>query len=196
MISDFTFNFKADDNLPLELWTYLVKHRANFKCEDCGSIKFLRSHHFSPDEKNKGIHKLKHGICLCSDCHGDYTSNQFYSEPNIPYWRVNFILVYGFEKGKDLYLKFFSSKTKLEMIDFLKELELEGHDKIIELNLKVSYPSETRKDVKIDKPYKTYSIGMTDKQIFDLSITIEAINDMKINHKSKFINFLHKIINI
>lgn len=46
--SNYRPEFKRNEELPLEVWTYLVKRRAGFKCEGCGTKKTLQSHHIKP----------------------------------------------------------------------------------------------------------------------------------------------------
>ena len=53
----------------------LVKERANYTCEKCGSKECLRAHHIKPRIKG-GQNILSNGICLCSKCHSK-------SHPNI-----------------------------------------------------------------------------------------------------------------
>ena len=68
----YTITFKRDEELPLEVWTYLVKRRANFKCEECGTSekrRKLNAHHIKrPEDGGKNI--LRNGKALCSKCHG------------------------------------------------------------------------------------------------------------------------------
>jgi len=68
-----TFYIKPSEELPLEAWTYLVKRRASFKCEDCETneahSRRLEAHHIiRPEDGGKNM--LRNGKCLCSQCHG------------------------------------------------------------------------------------------------------------------------------
>lgn len=112
--------FLPDEHLPLDGWTFLVKDRAGFRCEDCDRTENLVSHHFSPEEKAKGIHILKHGKCLCAWCHVNR-----YTKLSDPY-RRSFYNVYGFYKGKELYTEFTRAKTRIEKKAFIEKLSSYG----------------------------------------------------------------------
>ena len=61
-----TFSFEPNEELPIEVWSYFVKRRANFRCEECrkkGNI----AHHIIP--RPEGKNTLGNGMCLCSNCH-------------------------------------------------------------------------------------------------------------------------------
>lgn len=66
-VEDSVFSFEPDEELPLEVWSYFVKRRANFRCEECGK-KGTIAHHITP--RPEGKNTLRNGICLCSKCHG------------------------------------------------------------------------------------------------------------------------------
>lgn len=71
--SDYAPIFKRDYELPLEAWTFLVKHRAGFECENCGASnkeKELHAHHIRrPGDGGKNT--LRNGKALCITCHGE-----------------------------------------------------------------------------------------------------------------------------
>ena len=70
--SHYTITFKRNEELPLEIWAYLVKRRADFKCEECGineKERRLDSHHIKRPEDG-GKNTLRNGKALCSKCHG------------------------------------------------------------------------------------------------------------------------------
>jgi hypothetical protein len=54
------------EDLPLILWVPLVKHRANYRCERCGSKEYLDSHHIDEDRAHN---TLANGECACKGCH-------------------------------------------------------------------------------------------------------------------------------
>ena len=61
--------FKRDEDLPLEVWRYLVKRRSNFKCEQCNSNSEVEAHHVKRRGDN-GRNILSNGMSLCLKCHG------------------------------------------------------------------------------------------------------------------------------
>lgn len=51
-------------------WAKMVKERANFICERCGSTRELEAHHEIPIKMNPElVNDEDNGICLCRDCH-------------------------------------------------------------------------------------------------------------------------------
>lgn len=48
------------------VWGWLVRQRAGFECEECGSSERLHSHHIDRDQENS---TLANGQCLCQPCH-------------------------------------------------------------------------------------------------------------------------------
>ena len=52
-----------------ELWSELVKVRAGRKCEICGTIHYLQSHHIVPRTCFTLRHDVKNGVCLCLKHH-------------------------------------------------------------------------------------------------------------------------------
>jgi len=70
--SQYTVTFKRDEELPLGVWEYLVKRRANFKCEECGiswKERGLISHHIKK-RVDKGKNILRNGKAVCTKHHG------------------------------------------------------------------------------------------------------------------------------
>ena len=62
-------NKKLDDSLD-KLWSLLVKHRANWRCEYCGSReKMLNSHHIYSRSNRSTRWDLENGVCLCVGHH-------------------------------------------------------------------------------------------------------------------------------
>lgn len=108
--------FYPDEKLPLYVWTYLVKDRAKFKCELCGSTDNLVSHHFSTSEKAQNIHLLKHGKCVCAYCHAVY-----YTQVNDKL-KKRLSTVYGKEKGKEIFDKLLFYNAKGQVDKGIKEL--------------------------------------------------------------------------
>lgn len=52
-----------------EAWSLLVKIKANFKCEYCGSEQALNSHHIYSRAKVSTRWHIPNGICLCVNHH-------------------------------------------------------------------------------------------------------------------------------
>ena len=62
-------NKKLDDSLD-KLWSLLVKHRAGWRCEYCGSReKMLNSHHIYSRSNRSTRWDLENGVCLCVGHH-------------------------------------------------------------------------------------------------------------------------------
>jgi len=57
------------DNRLDTAWSKLVKLKAGMKCEVCGKIKPLNSHHIFSRAKKSVRWKTMNGICLCVGCH-------------------------------------------------------------------------------------------------------------------------------
>jgi len=53
----------------LDLWSQLVKWRADYKCEYCGSTVRLHSHHVIRRGKYQLRWDLENGVCLCQRHH-------------------------------------------------------------------------------------------------------------------------------
>ena len=61
---------KTIDNKLDILWSLLVKHRAGFRCEYCGSReKVLNSHHIYSRSNRSTRWDLENGVCLCVGHH-------------------------------------------------------------------------------------------------------------------------------
>ena len=53
-------------------WSFLVRARAEFQCEECGEGNIvLHAHHLDGDDRN---HTLENGQSLCEVCHGRITN--------------------------------------------------------------------------------------------------------------------------
>ena len=53
-----------------KLWSLLVKHRAGWRCEYCGSReKVLNSHHIYSRSNRSTRWDLENGVCLCGKHH-------------------------------------------------------------------------------------------------------------------------------
>ena len=60
---------KKPDELAMKKWAIEVKERADYKCEYCGAIKYLNSHHIF-SRRNKSVRfDVDNGCCLCSKHH-------------------------------------------------------------------------------------------------------------------------------
>jgi len=51
------------------LWSEIVKMKAGFKCEICGSTKRLNSHHVVRRNNYAVRFNTNNGVCLCVKCH-------------------------------------------------------------------------------------------------------------------------------
>lgn len=60
------FMVGLDEQVSRSFWAVLVKRRAAFICERCGSKNALVSHH---KDSNKENNCLRNGECLCRTCH-------------------------------------------------------------------------------------------------------------------------------
>jgi hypothetical protein len=61
---------KTIDNKLDKLWSILVKHKAGFKCEYCGTReKMLNSHHIYSRSNRSTRWDLVNGVCLCVSHH-------------------------------------------------------------------------------------------------------------------------------
>lgn len=61
-------NISTAVQLPDKLWRALVKFRAGYTCEECGTSEWLTAHHKDQDRENNC---LANGVCLCRPCHND-----------------------------------------------------------------------------------------------------------------------------
>ena len=51
-------------------WSKMVKEKANFQCEKCGSDGNLVAHHIQPVKGNEILaNDIDNGICVCENCH-------------------------------------------------------------------------------------------------------------------------------
>ena len=116
-----TISFTPNEELPIEVWTYLVKRRAGFLCEDCGKSGYLAAHHITrPEDEGKPI--LRNGRCLCGKCHTFYTwdnkKNRNYRDET----ETKFIHTFGVEKGKEIAHRYISCKTHKQKYQLIDEL--------------------------------------------------------------------------
>ena len=114
-----TVNIKLD-----EAWSLLVKVRANFKCEYCGSEQTLNSHHIYSRANISTRWNPTNGICLCVNHH---TFSNKFSAHRTP---IEFTQWLESIKGVDFTrsLKFEAKKRanfdiydRIEMLEKLKE---------------------------------------------------------------------------
>ena len=73
---------KTIDNKLDILWSLLVKHRAGFRCEYCGSReKVLNSHHIYSRSNRSTRWDLENGVCLCVGHHTFSTKFSAHKSP-------------------------------------------------------------------------------------------------------------------
>jgi len=51
------------------IWSQIIKQRANFRCERCGSPDHLNAHHIQSRAIFSTRWSLENGVCLCAHCH-------------------------------------------------------------------------------------------------------------------------------
>lgn len=64
-----TIEVDLDEQLPLRIWSQLVRWLAENICQDCeatGTVQEIHAHHIDENKKNNC---LRNGVCLCSSCH-------------------------------------------------------------------------------------------------------------------------------
>jgi hypothetical protein len=73
---------KSDDKKLLVFWSQKVKEEAGNKCELCGNVGRLNSHHFYGRKNKSTRYWLENGICLCFSCH----TGSVFSAHESPSW--------------------------------------------------------------------------------------------------------------
>lgn len=68
---------KKLDQQCLSLWSKVVKIEQG-RCQCCGSVDLLESHHIIPRTHKKGRYEPGNGLCLCMFCHGEEKSRPRY----------------------------------------------------------------------------------------------------------------------
>ena len=115
---------KTIDNKLDKLWSLLVKHRAGFKCEYCGTReKVLNSHHIYSRSNRSTRWDLENGVCLCVGHHTFSTKFSAHKTPTeFTEWLYS---VKGESWMSDLRVKAHAiAKLKLfEKEELLEELE-------------------------------------------------------------------------
>jgi len=61
-------------------WSKLIKDRAGNRCQICGSVSSLNSHHIIGRVNHVLRWDLKNGICLCASCH-KFSTNSAHNNP-------------------------------------------------------------------------------------------------------------------
>ena len=61
-----------------DLWALKVKERAGYKCEYCGSERYLNSHHIFSRSNHSVRWDLENGMCLCPSHHvlGNFSAHK------------------------------------------------------------------------------------------------------------------------
>jgi len=60
---------KVAKKIEKDFWSPIIKHKAGFKCEVCGKVGVLNSHHIEGKSNMQLRTNLENGICLCPGCH-------------------------------------------------------------------------------------------------------------------------------
>ena len=112
---------KNIDKELLSLWSEAVKIRANYKCEYCGNLKSLNSHHIFSRRHRAIRWDIDNGICLCAKHHtlGNFSAHQ---SPHFIDWIKAWI-------GKDRYNRILDKAytvkkwTEAEKVEIKAELK-------------------------------------------------------------------------
>ena len=114
---------KSIDKILLDLWAEAVKIRAGHKCEYCGIMKTLNSHHIFSKRHRATRWDIDNGICLCSGCHTLRTFSAHQS-PDFVLWIIKYIKVERYKKiqGKAYQVKKWTEVEKEEI-----KVELENY---------------------------------------------------------------------
>ncbi len=113
----FTFNIKGEVDLPFLVWEYLVKARADFRCEDCGTTVTLKAHHLRPLEGG-GKNTLRNGKCICISCvHRSENNINLKGKLHQALCRT-----YGTDKGTKMWEEMKKMKTRKEKEAILHSL--------------------------------------------------------------------------
>jgi hypothetical protein len=109
------------DKVLLNLWAEAVKVRAGYKCEYCGSLKNLNSHHIFSKRHRGTRWDIENGICLCSGCHFLKTFSAHQSPAFID-WLKGYI---GLERYERIKTNAYSVKkwTEEEIDELIDDLE-------------------------------------------------------------------------
>ena len=112
---------KSTDKILLDLWAEAVKIRAGYKCEYCGNLKTLNSHHIFSRRHRATRWDIDNGICLCSGCHTLRTFSAHQSPAFID-WEEQYI---GEERYNRIKEKAYQVKkwTEVEKEEIKVELE-------------------------------------------------------------------------
>jgi len=120
----YTTTFGKNEELPLDVWAYLTKRRANFRCEDCGEKGDLDAHHIKrPGDGGRNI--LRNGRCLCGKCHPRYKISLIGRRKREEKVRRELIGAFGFEKGIEVLERYKNCKTRKEIGILVEDLSKE-----------------------------------------------------------------------
>ena len=115
----YTTIFKPGDELPLVVWTYFIKRRAGFRCEECGNTKQLDAHHIRPVDRD-GKNSLENGKCLCRDCHSTYRRLSHKGDTH-----SMLVEAFGCTRGNQAFETYRNCKTKEEIEELINKLNKE-----------------------------------------------------------------------
>jgi hypothetical protein len=67
-------------------WSQVVKQRAGNKCEVCGKVQSLNSHHYISRSNRMLRWDPRNGVCVCAGCHL-FKNESFHKNPEFShYW--------------------------------------------------------------------------------------------------------------
>jgi len=112
---------KNIDKRLLDLWAEAVKMRAGHKCEYCGNLKSLNSHHIFSKRHRATRWDIDNGICLCAKHHtlGNFSAHQ---SPDFTLWMLGYV---GLDRYKKIQGQAYQVKkwTEVEKEEIKVELE-------------------------------------------------------------------------
>ena len=106
-------------------WSRIIQLRAKNKCERCGSVSMLNSHHILGRVIHNLRYSLENGIALCTSCHKWGRENSAHENP------VGFIHWLEEKKGR-WYLEKLDNLAHEEHPDLNYELVLAGLKRVEE----------------------------------------------------------------
>ena len=118
--SSYTTTFKRDEEFSSEIWPYLIRRRANFRCEECGETIDIDAHHIKRLEDG-GKNILRNGRCLCRKCHPKYRITQGIKRRR-DRTREKFIDIFGRPRGTEAFEQYRNCRTRKERRELINKL--------------------------------------------------------------------------